>query len=836
MAAEIRKNQILLEFPYMDNTISTGAIFQSDLSVPGLSETIQLSNAQLPLAEKEFEVADAVKVTLSKEAVVRSHALASSISAGTEVVILSPEPRREPVLSRDDVENLFSSVLNLSQSKTIALSYFISDAISSDDRTLDYGHLFSALTTAGAHAGDMVDQLPKLGVKERDLFLSIAARSGKDESAGLIKIAKRLGDSSLHTDFLTIASELEGEELANFIKAALDNPDGIAKLINKTGELKGVDQKNFLAAAAGSPDLNLLIQHIDLLDKKDLSDFLFAAKRAGKAQEQLIILSNQLSRDEMQKDILPMASSLSSKEFEDYLFARKNAGEESSSLKNLVNNLEKDQRYLFLKAAAGAGGKTSDLIAQVSDLQGNSTDLDNFLHAANRTENIDGLISLTRKAKENSSDLLSLAGGLNSADLHNFLGAAQKMESSSLGSFIDMGKELSGIEQSHFFFGALKAENSQNDYLHLAGKLRGNERSNLLLIIANSKTEDVHSIINKTENIADDENRSEFLASAGLEITLSEAKKHEATYIHLKNFFSAHEFDNFLNAVDFAGSDDEVERLLETSDMVDDRASFLATASDSKGQIHNFLDLTDNLSGERRERLLEVATKLDKENLQNFVETASQTIENLDEFVTLTGSLTGSEKHNFLKASVDAVDQDMLGEFIDLTDKVGGPARSMFLITAGNAGGQLGNLIEATSNFILSEKNSFMAAAKENEFKLDGLFEDDSKQYFLLRENGEENIDQFFRAAKQTGFDIDLIFSHDKTGYHFKNKGNSEYINQFLKESGKAGFDFFGRFVLRRGGESGIKLAGTTSGGIFRFMENAFASKNFLGSYLKPYL
>ncbi|MCP4719488.1 MAG: hypothetical protein GY860_08540, partial [Desulfobacteraceae bacterium] len=257
--------------------------------------------------------------------------------------------------------------------------------------------------------------------------------------------------------FLNMANNLSDDDLADFIKAAVDNPEDIADLVQQTKDLGGSDRSNFLAAAAESPNLTLLLSHVKELDHTELSSFLYSAARAGKAQGKLITLSNRLTQMEMEEDILSMASTLSRENFENYLTASVNAGSERSGLHNLTQTLKGDKRELFLKAAANGGQDTNALVRQVSKMGKSSAALGDFLGAAGRTKDISGLISVVREAGDGRSKFLELATDLHTADLENLIVAAKGMSSTELGKLVDQGNSLDGIEKSHFFFGASKA-------------------------------------------------------------------------------------------------------------------------------------------------------------------------------------------------------------------------------------------------------------------------------------------------------------------------------------------------------------------------------------------
>ncbi|MCP4722398.1 MAG: hypothetical protein GY860_23300, partial [Desulfobacteraceae bacterium] len=361
---------------------------------------------------------------------------------------------------------------------------------------------------------------------------------------------------------------------------------------------------------------------------------------------------------------------------------------------------------------------------------------------------------------------------LHTADLENLIVAAKGMSSTELGKLVDQGNSLDGIEKSHFFFGASKAGRKSHEFMSLIKETRGQERKEMLLVLANIEEEDLPAVIGRTARMDPDEQRIQFLAREKLELSGSKRQTLSSSYVHLSNHLSAGEFNDFLRAAGSASSQDDVDRLMEQMDSVDDRSSFLETAAGAGKELGNLLNLAERFIDEEKENFLGVAGKLKGESLKNFLGVAASrnSREELDEFVSFTDSMTGEEREKMLRASVDAAQQEVLTEFMDLTNQLG-PARSLFLTVAEDAGGQLGNFIEATQNFITAEQNSFMAEAEKLDFHLMDLF--------------EENPD---------------------TTYNLKN------------------------------GEPSMKLVGTTSGGVFKFLENAFASGPLLGSFVKPYL
>ena len=99
-----------------------------------------------------------------------------------------------------------------------------------------------------------------------------------------------------------------------------------------------------------------------------------------------------------------------------------------------------------------------------------------------------------------------------------------------------------------------------------------------------------------------------------------------------------------MTAVDYPGNEDEAERLLEASETVSDRSSFLAAAADSKTKLSHLLDMGEKLSGETRETFMAVVGNLRGENIRNFVSVAFDSNENLDEFLKLTDELRSEER------------------------------------------------------------------------------------------------------------------------------------------------------------------------------------------------
>lgn len=673
-----------------------------------------------------------------------------------------------------------------------------------------------------------------MGVEERNLFLSVAAGGDKEVVAGMVKISSLIGNTSLHLDFLNMADNLSDDDLADFIQAAVDNPEDIADLVQQTKDLGGVDRRNFLAAAAESPNLTLLLSHVKELGNTELSDFLFSAARAGRAQGKLITLSNKLSEEEMEEDILSMASTLSQKDFENYLTASVNARSKRSGLHHLTQTLRGEKRELFLKAAANGGQETNALVRQVSKMGKSSAALGDFLNAASRTKDISGLISVVRETGNGRSKFLELAKDLHTADLENLIFAAKGMASTELGKLVDQGNSLSGIEKSHFFFGASKAGKKSHEFMNLIKGSRGQERKDLLLVMANIEEEEMPAMIGRAARMDPHEQRIQFLAQEKQELFGSQRQTLSSAYVHLSRNLSAGEFNDFLRAAGSASNEDDVDRLMEQMDLADDRATFLETAAGSGKELGNLLNLGERLIDEEKENFLGAAGKLKGESLRNFLEVAGSinSREELDEFVSFTDSLTGEAREYMLTASVEAARQDVLTKFMDLTNELTGSSRSFFLMVAEGAGG-LGNFIEATQNFISSERNSFMAEVEKKGFHLMDLFEDDSETTYTLRDCCKEDISQFVAAARATGFDPDLIFSHDQSGYKFKNE-NSEYIQEYFEAIENEGFDLSNSYLMHV--EPGMKLVGTTSGGVFKFLENAFASGDLLGSYVKPYL
>ncbi|MBU0970091.1 MAG: hypothetical protein KKC20_05555 [Proteobacteria bacterium] len=626
------------------------------------------------------------------------------------------------IIDEEGARNLFSLLTYLGSEEITYLANMLET-----DSSINKTDLLSALATAKDSAGDMLGVISKLDPDERDHFLSLAAQVGSESSSDLVKIAERVGNTDLHLDFLTLAKDLNGEDLSNLIKAGADNPDSMADLVKMTGKLGKTDRKYFLKAAADSPNLGLLISNTQNLDMDKRTDFLFAAAKSGKALKELVGLSTRMSGDVFQRDIRSMASTLSQGEFDDYLAASIHSGDETQALHELTSALQESQRSSFLKAAAGAGQNTLELTDQVSGFGQNLADLDNFLAAALHTSEMGQLLSLTGQAGDERSGFLELVGNLNTADLQNFFAGAGEMSSFTLINFIDQAGELSGLERSHFLFGASKVGDHQDDYMDLVGKLDGEERTGMLLVIANGNSEEAPSMITRMKNMEAGDQRAAVIADERLLVILAEKKPMSSEYVHLTNFLDADEYNDFLTAIGLPGNEDEAERLLESSETVSDRSSFLAAAADSKTQLAHLLDMGEKLSGETRETFMAVVGNLRGENIESFVRIAFDSNENLDEFLKLTDKLTGQEKDDFLKASVDAREQGVLKEFMGLTNRLAGPQRSLFLNVAETAGKQLGNLIQGMNNNSSSQEELFMANAKANGYDLSTLIKYDEK-------------------------------------------------------------------------------------------------------------
>lgn len=495
----------------------------------------------------------------------------------------------------------------------------------------------------------------------------------------------------------------------------------MGELIKMTQKLGETDRGYFLKAAADSPNFGLLLSNSQNLDIDKRSDFLFVASKSGKALNELVGLSTRLSGKVFQRDIVSMAGALSEDEFDNYLRASMNIGDETAALHEFTSGLQGGQRASFLKAGARAGQEISDLLAQVSSLGNKSDDLDNFLAAASRTEDIGALLSLTRQAGDKRSGFLELVGNLNAADLQNFVEGAGEMQSSTLTDFIDQAGLLSGIERSHFLFGASKVGNHQDGYMDLVGKLSGEELTGVLLVIVNGNSEETPSIINRIKNMDAGAQRAEFIADARIAVILTESQPMASDYVHLTKFLDADEYNDFLTAIAYEGNEDEAERLLVQSETVNDRSSFFAAAADAKGELSHLLDMDEKLSGETWKNFMDVLGNLGGENVQNFLRVAVDSGKNLDEFLKLTDKLTGSEKDDFLSASVDAQEQGVLEEFMGLSNWLTTHNRSLFLNVAESAGLLLGNLIQGTNNHISSQEKSFMAFAEAVEFDLSKL-------------------------------------------------------------------------------------------------------------------
>ncbi len=747
----------------MNNTIQNNNRFQSNTTTTSIQFHRHPSNEPSSSGTSSRN-GSAVKVTISKEGITQS-LLISSKSGKLDVSMEKTGLNKidkisSNIIGGDGAQNLFSMVTNLGEDQWADIFEIL------EDPSINKTDLFSALATAGDSAGGMIDLISKLNPEERDNFLALAAKAGSDSSSDLVKIAGRIGNTEQHLDFLVLARDLEGEELANFIKAAADNPDSMGGLVKMTQKLGKTDREYFLKAAADSPNLGLLISNSQHLDIDKRSDFLFAAAKSGKALKELVGLSTRLSGKVFQKDIVSMAGALSQDEFDNYLAAAMNSGDETAALHEVTSGLQGSQRASFLKAGAGAGQEIGDLLAQVSSLGKNSADLDNFLAVASRTEDIGALLSLTRQAGDKQSGFLELVGNLNAADLQNFVNGAGEMQSSTLTDFIDQAGLLSGIERSHFLFGASKVGNHQDEYMDLVGKLTGEERTGVLLVIANGNSEETPSIINRINNMDAGAQRAEVIADARIAVILTESQPMASDYVHLTNFLDADEYNDFLTAIAYEGNEDEAERLLAQSETVNDRSSFFSAAADAKAELSHLLDMGEKLSGETREKFMDVLGNLGGENVQNFLGVAAESGKNLEEFLKLTDKLVGLEKDNFLSASVDAQEQGVLEEFMGLTNRLTTHNRSLFLNVATTAGPLLGNLIQATNNYISFQEKSFMA------------------------------------AGAAAGFDFSKMVEYEDP----------------------------------KDPEKGRLIGGIKPGYLFSFLENAAASGNFLGGYLKPYL
>ncbi|MCP3944178.1 MAG: hypothetical protein GY710_22250 [Desulfobacteraceae bacterium] len=815
----------------MNNTISNNPVLNLGFPKPDLSQVKTQQAPGATIVSMDTGNQSGIKVNISQEGLDQNNSFISGTKVEESKTIIVTKPVQRVVITENEALDLFDSTMNLGTHKIDDLTRFLSGM--EKDGSLNHGDLFSALATAGDSAGKMLEQLPEMEVEERNLFLSIAAKKDQKIVSGLVKIADLIGNTPLHLDFLKVAKNLSDDELADFIKAAIDNPEDIASLVRQTKQLGGIDRDNFLTAAADSPNLTLLISHVEGLENNRLSDFLFSAVKAGKAQGKLISLSNRLTQRQMQKDIRSMASTLSQENFENYLSASVNAGSQRDKFHSLARTLKGDKRQLFLEAAANGGSDTKAFIRQVSKMGKSSTALGNFLNAASRINDIGALISVIKKAGDGKSSFLELAKDLHTADLKNLITAAEGMKSSSLGRFIDQGNSLSGIEKSHFLFGASKAGDQSDKFMDLVENTRGQERQDLLLVLANEKKKDLPAMLNKITNMDSHEQRAQFLAQEKSDLFGSEQQTLTSTYIYLNKELDAGEFHDFLRAAGSASGQEDIELLLKLSDSVDDRSSFLKTAAGAQKELHNFLDLGEKLEDEEQENFLAVTDKLKGENLQNFLKVAGRNHENLDEFTLFTDSLTEQEKTKFLKASVDADQQGVLDKLMDLTNQLTGPSRSLFLTIAQSAKGQLSNLIKGTKNFIAAEQNSFMAQAREKGFDLMSLFKKDNT--YTLGACCKNDISELVSAARATGFDPELIFSRDESGYQFRNDENREYINEYIQAIEEGDFDLKDNSYSIDGNPD-MKLVGTSSGGVFNFLENAFASNSFLKLYLEPYL
>ncbi|MCP4627362.1 MAG: hypothetical protein GY850_28200, partial [bacterium] len=277
-------------------------------------------------------------------------------------------------------------------------------------------------------------------------YLKVAVKSGEKLDT-LVNVVKKL-DTKVTASVLSTASNLNKIDVNNFLTGTLQAPEGqIENLIQLTNTLSSHDRSLFLYAAAQTRS-----------DESDLAfDALITNAQELEGEERSQYLLNQANADnENAPDPwIHLQEDFSSHEIGYIDFATRNlTGEYLDEFMLQMDDLTSDERTLYLRTAAYAGDKLTDMI----DLFG----------------------PLSRSER---SALLSLSGTLSRHDIPDYISASVNAKDDIEG-FVDQVNSLHDREPIHLIRATANAGDRTNDLLSLVDNLSGANRQAFLLSAA----------------------------------------------------------------------------------------------------------------------------------------------------------------------------------------------------------------------------------------------------------------------------------------------------------------------------------------------------------------
>lgn len=444
--------------PNMENLIQT---VENILSEDEKTGAPYLSNFLQVMAHSEGDVSDILKIhAASIDPELRSDLF--SFGAGLDESDISLYI--SGILKNNDSENHLSSFLTLTKNLT--------------------GNARKSYLQLSSVAGDTIDDVNR---QVNDLL-----RYGQSEKESLLN------------QYLEVAVK-SGEQIDTLVSVVHNlDKDMLTSVLSKASDLNMIDAQNFLAGISSAPKKHIenFIQSTQTLSDKEQSWFLYAAAQIPKDEtendlEELITKTNELKGEERNEYLLLSANAKKDdeappdpwihlrKEFShleikyiDWI-AKDATDTDFDELMLQTDNLKADERKLYLRTAAYAGDKRTDLIELFGGLSHSGRtaflslsgklsrhDLPDYISASiNAKDDIEGfadqvnklhdrepihLIRAVSHAGKRTKDLLTLVDKLSGANRQAFLLSAAYADSH-VGLLIDMANNFINTERDHFF-------------------------------------------------------------------------------------------------------------------------------------------------------------------------------------------------------------------------------------------------------------------------------------------------------------------------------------------------------------------------------------------------
>ncbi len=320
--------------------------------------------------------------------------------------------------------------------------------------------------------------------------------------------------------------------------------------------------------------------------------------------------------------------------------------------------------------------------------------MDNLTDAPFSDAELEQLISVSAVLESDHplwKDIAALLSEFNGKDRANFLSVLSKA-GSNLEAFVNQVKGLEGKNQSVYLTTAVRTETETT-------------LGNLITAVKNLSDEHLTGFLNMTDVLGrsfksiEAEEFQNFIAAAAAS-PLSIDKLTQTTEGLFKEDRAA-----FLKAA--AGSGRELNRLIKKADTLSDSTLtlFLTSAAEAGEGMKNLLDLTEkNMTGEKRQNLLNFTSRLLDKNTENFLLASQGLVTKVSRLMETAQSFTGDEKSMFLSlVSSDQTTDDRLMTILSNMDS-GTGERSDFLSSALRAKGGLTSVLELAETTHGSER------------------------------------------------------------------------------------------------------------------------------------